>query len=83
MRLDNSYYLDYSDYCLHLHCYLYNVSADVPSGLLQVFLVGLWNLLFALGNLLVVIGSHHGTLNLTLHSVHGGNHSWGTGVELC
>ena len=58
---------------------------DVPSGLFQVFLVGLGNLLglrnllfglgnlfFKLGNFLVVIGCHHGTLNLTLYSVHGG-----------
>ena len=37
--------MDYSDYYTHLHCYLYNVSANVPSGLLQVFLVGLGNLL--------------------------------------
>ena len=44
------YYLLYSDYCHHLHCYLYNVSADMPYGLLQVFLDGLGNLL-GLGNL--------------------------------
>ena len=24
------HYLYYSDYCPHLHCYLYNVSAEVP-----------------------------------------------------
>ena len=42
---------------------MYNVSADVPSGLLRVFLVGLGNFLglgnplFGLGNLLVVIGN--------------------------
>ena len=61
----------YSDDCPHLHCYLYNVSADVTSGLLQVFFVGLGNLLVVIGNLLVVIGSHHRTLDLTLYSVHG------------
>ena len=68
MRLDDYYYLRYSDYCPHLHCYLYNVSTDMPSGLLQIFLVGLGNL-FGLGNLVVVIGSHHRTLNLTLYSI--------------
>ena len=51
---------------------LYHVSADVPAGLLQVFVVRLGNLLFGLGNLLVVIGSHHGTLNLTLYSIDDG-----------
>ena len=67
------YFLDYSDYCTHLYCYLYNVSADVPSGLLQVFLVGLRsllkhvNLLFELRNLLVLIGSLHGPLNPNLY----------------
>ena len=65
-------YLNYSDYCPHLYCYLYNVSANVPTGILQVFLVGLGNLLFELENLVVVIRSDHGTLNLTLYSVHGG-----------
>ena len=38
-------YLDYSDCCPHLYCYIYNVSADVPSSLLQVLLVKLGNLL--------------------------------------
>ena len=49
-----TYYLRYSDYCPHLHCYLYDVSADVSSGLFQVFLVGLGNLLFEVGIILVV-----------------------------
>ena len=31
------YYLGFSDYCLHLHCYFHNVSADMSSGLLQWF----------------------------------------------
>ena len=29
----------FSDYSLHLYCYIVNVSADMSSGLLQVFLV--------------------------------------------
>ena len=78
MRLEDLFYLNYSGYYPHLYCYLHKISADVPSGLLQVFLVGignlleLENLLVVIGNLLVVIGSHHGTLNPTLYSIHGG-----------
>ena len=56
------YYLRYSDYCPHFHCYLYNVSADMPSGLLQVFIVGLGNLL-RLKNLLFKLGNLLGELN--------------------
>ena len=63
MRLGYLCYLGYSDYCPHLYCYIHNVSADVPSGLLQVLPVELGNLLFELGNFLVVIGSFHGTSN--------------------
>ena len=36
--------IQFSDFCLHLYCYIRNVSADVSSGLLQVFLVELENL---------------------------------------
>ena len=28
----------FSDYCLYLYCYFPNVSADISSGLLQVFI---------------------------------------------
>ena len=35
--------LNFSDYCLHIYCYFHNVSADMPSDLLQVF-VDLGNL---------------------------------------
>ena len=62
-------YLGYSDYCPHLYCYIHNVSADMPSGLLQVLLVELGNLLFKLWNFLVVIGSFHGTSNWTLYLI--------------
>ena len=55
MSKERKYYLDYSDYCPHLYCYLHNVSADVLSGLLRVFLVRLGSLL-EIGNLLVVLG---------------------------
>ena len=36
---DNFYHKGFSDYCLHLYCYCYfhNVSIDMSSGLLQVF----------------------------------------------
>ena len=34
MKLDNFYYLEYSDYCLNLHCYIYNVSVDASFDLL-------------------------------------------------
>ena len=27
----------FSDYCLHLYCYFHNVSADMSTGLLQIF----------------------------------------------
>ena len=27
----------FSDYCIHLYCYIHNVSADMSSSLLQVF----------------------------------------------
>ena len=31
------YLLKYSDYCLHLHCYIQKILADMSFGLLQVF----------------------------------------------
>ena len=66
MRFDyNFYYYDSSDYYPYLYLCLYNVSADVPSGLLQVPL-------FELGSLLVVIGICHGTSKPTLYSIHRG-----------
>ena len=37
MKLNEFYHSGFSDYCLHLYCYIYNVSADMSSGLLQVF----------------------------------------------
>ena len=37
MKLDEFYHKGFSDYCLHLYCYFNNVSADLSSGLLQVF----------------------------------------------
>ena len=55
MRFDyNLWYHDSSDYYPHLYLCLYNVSVDVPSGLLQVSL-------FEIRSLLVVIGICHGT----------------------
>ena len=38
IKLDNFYHLEYSDYCLQLYWYILNVLADVPFGLLLVFL---------------------------------------------
>ena len=46
------YHKGFSDYCLHLYCYFHNVSADMSSGFLQVF-VELRNL--------------HGTSNYVLY----------------
>ena len=42
-------------YCLHLHCYFHDVSADMYSDLLQVF---------------VELGNLHGTLNYVLYWIH-------------
>ena len=66
MRFDyNLLYYDSSDYYPHLYLCLYNNSADVPSGLLQVSLL-------ELGSLLIVIGICHGTSNPALYSIHRG-----------
>ena len=46
----------FSNYCLHLYYYIHNVSADMSSGLLQVF---------------VELGSLHGTSNHILFLIHG------------
>ena len=35
MKLDHFYHLEYSDYCLHLCCYINKISADASFGLLQ------------------------------------------------
>ena len=35
MCKENSYHLEYSDYCLHAHCYTYNVSTDMSFSLLH------------------------------------------------
>ena len=45
MKHDNFYYLEYSDYCLHLYCYIHNISADASFGLFQVFHVEHGNLM--------------------------------------
>ena len=58
MKLDDCYRFVYSNHCLHLYCYIHNVSADVSFGLLQVFLVELQSL--------------HRTSSRTLYSVHDG-----------
>ena len=47
----------FSDYCLHLHGYIHNVSVDMSSGFLQEFLVEL--------------ESQHWTSNHVLHLIHG------------
>lgn len=44
MRINNLYYLNYSDYCFHLGCYLHNVLACVTSSFLQTHLFKLGNL---------------------------------------
>ena len=52
---NNFYHLAFSDYCLHLYCFVHNVSTDVSG--LQVFLVELRSL--------------RGTSNLKLYLIHG------------
>ena len=44
MGNDYFYHSEFSDYGLHLYCYILNVSADMSSGPLSVFLVELGNL---------------------------------------
>ena len=56
MKKKNFYHLVYSNNCLHLYCYIHNVSADTSFGLLKGFLVEL--------------GSLHGTSNRTLYLIH-------------
>ena len=46
----------FRDNCLHFYCYIYNVSADMSSGLLP---------------LLVDLESLHGTSNNVLYLIHG------------
>ena len=41
MKLDDFYRFEYSDYCLHLYCYIHNILADMSFGLLQAFLNGI------------------------------------------
>ena len=62
------FYSGFSDYGLHLYCYIHKVLADIFSGLFQVFLVEL--------------GSLKGTSNLVLYLINGVassdciNHNW-------
>ena len=51
------YHEGFSDYCLHLYCYFHNVSADMSSGFLQVF---------------VELGNLNGTSNYVHYWIHGG-----------
>ena len=50
------YHEGFSDYCLHLKSYFHNVSANMSSGFLQVF---------------VELGNLHGTSNYVLYWIHG------------
>ena len=43
MMLGNLEHLEYLDYFLHLHCYNYNVSADMSFDLLQLLYLSLSN----------------------------------------
>ena len=62
MRLDDSFYLWYSDYFPYLYCYIHNVSANVPFGIFQVFLV-------KLKSLHVEFEEIHTTLNQNLYLI--------------
>ena len=57
----SSYCLGFSDYFLHFYCYFYNVSADMSSGLFQVF---------------VELGNLHRTSNYVFYWIHGGRLFW-------
>ena len=37
-ELDDFYYSGFSDYCLHLYCYIHNISASMSSGLLLILI---------------------------------------------
>ena len=52
------YHSGFLDYCLHLYCYIPNVSADISSSPLQLF---------------VELRSLHGTSNHILYLIHGGH----------
>ena len=54
MEYDDFYRSGFKDDCLHLYCYIH-ISADMSSGLLQVF---------------VELGSQHGTSNYILYLIH-------------
>ena len=61
-QLEESFYhWGFLDYCLHLYCYFHNVSANMSSGLLQVF---------------VELGNLHGISNYVLYWNHGGRLFW-------
>lgn len=60
------YYLDHSDSCVHLGYYLHNVSTDLISNLLQVYLV-------ERGNFSVKLMNLHRISNKTLYLTHKGN----------
>ena len=54
-KLDDFYHTGFSDYYLHFYCYIHNVSADVSSRLLQVFLVELRSLLWTSNHIFYLI----------------------------
>ena len=56
IKLDDFYHKGFSDYSPHLYCYFHNVSADMSSGLLQVF---------------VELGDLHWTSNYVLYWIQG------------
>ena len=57
----NFYHQGFSDYCLHLYYYFHNASADMSSGLLQVF---------------VELGNLYGTSNYVLYWIHRSRLFW-------
>ena len=59
--IEHFYHLGFLENCLHLYCYFHNVSVDMSSGLLQVF---------------VELGNLHGTSNYILYWIHGGRLFW-------
>ena len=60
LTLCNFYHSGFSDYCLQFYCYIHNVSANMSSSFLQVF---------------VKLRSLHETLNHIFYLIHkGGGH---------
>ena len=59
MKIDDFYHSGFSDFCLHLYCYIHTVSAKISSGLLQMFLIKLRSLHRTLNSIFYLIDWGH------------------------